>query len=437
MPQGRRLVILRSHMARPPLPSSSIFRHGDFARLCATRFLSSLATQAQAVTIGWQVYNVARQTHTVPESAFLVGMIGLAQFLPLFALSLVSGATADRRDRRKLVLTCMIGDIAIVLTLAVLSLSHSPSLPLIFALSAGFGVVRAFLGPATTALGPMLVPRDELPRAIAWSSMAWQSASIIGPMIAGLLIAASPAVAYAAAGLAYMIGWVLVFGIKADTTPEAQPGSRLEQIKEGLAYVWTNKIVFGAISLDLFAVLLGGATALLPVFARDVLHVGPEGFGILRAGPALGAVFIAILFSWRPIQRHAGAWMFGGVAIFGAATIAFALVHLIPDTALWVPLSVAALATLGAGDMMSVYVRQTLMQIVTPDHMRGRVGAVSMVFIGASNELGEFETGIVARLLGPVGACLFGGIGSLIVTGAWAWMFPSLRKADRLLAPGA
>jgi hypothetical protein len=196
-------------------------------------------------------------------------------------------------------------------------------------------------------------------------------------------------------------------------------------MREGLAYVWTNKIVFGAISLDLFAVLLGGATALLPVFARDVLHVGPNGFGLLRAGPAIGATLVAVILANYPIRRQAGLIMFSGVAVFGAATVVFGLSKSLP-------LSVAALAVLGAADMLSVFVRQTLVQIVTPDHMRGRVAAVSSLFIGASNELGEFESGVAARFLGPIGAAVFGGVGALIVTGVWAKLFPALRKADRL-----
>ena len=410
------------------IPSPSIFRHRDFTCFIGARFLSNLAVQAQAVTIGWQVYNLARVDHSIPESAFLVGMVGLVQFLPLFALTLIAGATADRHDRRKLALICMVGDFLIVGALALLALHPQPSLIPIFALAACFGVGRAFMGPAVTAIGPMLVPRDELPRAVAMTSLAYQSAAIIGPAIGGFLLIHSSTAAYGGAAAAYAGATFLMWLIRTHTRPERQPGSRIAQIKEGLAYVWTNKIVLGAISLDLFAVLLGGATALLPVFARDVLHVGTVEFGFLRAGPAIGAASVALLLSVRPIRRRAGLWMFGGVAAFGIATIAFALSR-------WWPLSIVALAVLGAGDMLSVFVRQSLMQIVTPDHMRGRVAAVSYLFIGASNELGEFETGIAARILGPVGAALFGGIGSLVVTGAWAWMFPSLRKADRLVRP--
>jgi MFS family permease len=271
----------------------------------------------------------------------------------------------------------------------------------------------------------MLVTRELLPRAIAWNSLAFQGGAIVGPAIGGVILAVSPTAAFVTSAALYVTAAAVVAMIRDNTQPTVGAGSRWELVKEGLAYVWANKIVFGAISLDLFAVLLGGATALLPVFARDVLHAGPEGFGILRAGPAIGAAAVAVLLAIYPIRRHAGVIMFAGVAVFGAATIVFGLSR-------WLPLSVGALAVLGAADMLSVYVRQTLMQIVTPDQMRGRVASVSFLFIGASNELGEFESGVVARFLGPVGAALFGGVGALVVTGVWSRLFPALRRADRL-----
>jgi hypothetical protein len=271
----------------------------------------------------------------------------------------------------------------------------------------------------------MLVPHEALPRAISRNSLGDQAASVIGPWIGGALCVVSPAVAYSGSALLYLLAISALLLIRTNTRPELQPGSRLEQIRAGLAYVWTNKIVLGAISLDLFAVLLGGATALLPVFASDVLKVGAHGFGLLRSGPAVGATAMAFALTRWPLHRRAGRWMFAGVAAFGVATLVFAV-----SKSLIV--SVIALAALGAADMISVYVRTSLVQIVTPDHMRGRVSAVSGLFIGASAELGEFETGVVARLLGPVGAAIFGGVGSLVVTGAWSRMFPSLRKADRL-----
>ena len=403
----------------------ALFGRADYVRFWLARVAGTLGVQIQSVALGWQMYATARQTMSVAQSAFYVGMIGLAAFIPVFLLALPAGETADRHDRRVVLLFCYLGEFATAAILACAAIFHFVSIPLLLALSAMFGATRAYLGPASTALGPMLVPKSLLPRAIAFNSLALTGGSIVGPAIGGLLVAVSASVPYLAALGLYGVAASCVFFIKGNTQPVVNPGSRWELVKEGLAYFWQNKIVFGAISLDLFAVLLGGATALLPVFARDVLHVGPEGFGLLRAGPAIGATLVAVVLAGFPIKRHAGLIMFGGVALFGAATIVFGL-----STSL--PLSVLALAVLGGADMLSVYVRQTLVQIVTPDQMRGRVAAVSSLFIGASNELGEFESGVVARFLGPVGAAIFGGVGALIVTGVWAKLFPALRKADKL-----
>jgi|HubBroStandDraft_1064217.scaffolds.fasta_scaffold00359_20 MFS family permease len=415
----------RQMVDAPAPPCPSVFRHRAFALFWGARVFSSLAVQAESVTIGWQVYTVARHTRNVEQSALLVGMVGLAQFVPLFILALIAGATADRRDRRAIMLACTGVEIACVLVLAWLALHPRPSLLPIFAVAGMFGAARAFLSPASGAMGPMLVPREALPRAISWHSLGDQAGSVIGPWIGGALCAVSPAVAYCGSAVLYTAAAGALLYMRANTRPERQPGSRLEQIREGIAYVWTNKIVLGATSLDLFAVLLGGATALLPVFARDLLNVGAHGFGVLRSGPAIGAAAMAFALSRWPLHRRAGYRMFAGVAVFGVATLVFAVSKSLT-------VSVIALAVLGAADMISVYVRQSLVQIVTPDAMRGRVSAVSSLFIGASAELGEFETGVAARLLGPVGAAIFGGVGSLVVTGAWSWMFPSLRKADRL-----
>jgi MFS family permease len=409
----------------PAALPSSVFKHRAFALFWSARMFSTLAVQAESVTIGWQVYTVARHTQSVDQSAFLVGMVGLAQFAPLFLLSLFAGATADRRDRRSIILACTCVEIVCVLVLAVLALRPDPSLLPIFAIAAVFGASRAFLSPASGAMGPMLVPREMLPRAVSHNSLGDQAGSVIGPWIGGALCAVSPTAAYGGSAILYAAAAIALLSIRTNTRPVNQPGSRIEHIREGITYVWTNKVVLGAISLDLFAVLLGGATALLPVFASDVLKVGAHGFGLLRSGPAIGAMAMAFALSRWPLHRRAGYWMFGGVAAFGAATLVFAV-----SKSLIV--SLIALVALGAADMISVYVRQSLVQIVTPDHMRGRVSAVSGLFIGASAELGEFETGVVARLLGPVAAAIFGGVGSLVVTGAWAKMFPSLRKADRL-----
>jgi MFS family permease len=408
------------------VPSArALLKERDYLFFWISRWTGSFAAQIQSVAMGWQMYAIARQTRSVQESAFLVGMIGLAAFIPVLLLTLPAGETADRHNRKTVLLFCFAGEIATVLTLAVATWQGWASVPLLLLMGFLFGSARAFFAPANTALGPMLVPRRLLPRAIAWNSLAWQTASIIGPAAGGLLVARSTSYAYFTTFGLYLVSALAVVLIRKSGQPVVNPGSRWTLMKEGLRYVWDQKIVFGAISLDLFAVLLGGATALLPVFARDILHIGAEGFGILRSGPAIGATAVALLLAARPIHKKAGIFMFGGVAAFGLATCVFALSRNLA-------LSVVALAVLGGADMLSVYVRQTLVQLVTPDAMRGRVAAVSSVFIGASNELGEFESGVVARFLGPIGAALFGGIGALIVTGAWAGLFPALRKADRL-----
>jgi MFS family permease len=271
----------------------------------------------------------------------------------------------------------------------------------------------------------MLVSRGDMPKAIAFSTTVWMTAVIVGPFIGGLLIAGSIAMAYGVTALAYLAGVVLVSLVRTNTTPERQEGHPLTLVREGLVYVWQNKVVFGAISLDLFAVLLGGATALLPAFATDILQVGPMGNALLRMGPAVGGLAMSGYLTLYPIRRAAGVKMFLGVAAFGLSTIVFAYSRSMP-------LSLLALAVLGAGDMISVNVRQTLIQIVTPDHMRGRVSAVSGLFISGSNELGEFESGVLSRFVGPVMAAVIGGVGTIIVTGSWAWLFPALRRADRL-----
>lgn len=411
--------------AAEPATAAALFRNRDYMLFWITRVSATLGVQIQSVALGWQVYVIARDTLPIAESAFWVGMIGLATFIPVLIFTLPAGEAADRYDRRRTIMLCYLGEIATAGLLLAAAAFGFASIPLLLGVAALFGLFRAFMGPAQTALGPMLVSRTLLPRAIAWNSLAWQGASIVGPALGGVLVAISPAVSYSATCGLYALALLTAFLIRANTQPQVQPGSRWTLMKEGLSYVWTNKIVLGAISLDLFAVILGGATALLPVFARDVLHAGPEGFGILRASPALGATAVALWLAANPIRSNAGAIMFTGVAIFSIATIVFGLSQLF-----W--LSVVALAILGGADMLSVYVRQTLVQLVTPDPMRGRVAAVSSLFIGASNELGEFRTGIAARFLGAVGAAVTGGVLALLVTGLWAKLFPSLRKADRL-----
>ncbi|MGB7269605.1 MAG: MFS transporter [Albidovulum sp.] len=402
-----------------------LFRYPDFGRFWFGMLIVNIAVQIQAVTIGWQIYSLARDTLSIKQSAFLVGMVGLVQFLPLFALTLFAGSLADRMSRKKIVVASLAVEFLCVLGLVLVAVEPNPSFTHIFVIAAIFGAARAFLSPAGSALVPMLVPRSQMPQAISLKSLSWQAAVIIGPWIGGVLCTISAAASYSVAAVLYAAGGATLLFIRADTTPQRQPGGRIEQIREGLVYVWTNKIIFGAISLDLFAVLLGGATALLPAYAADVLHVGPHGFGLLRSGPAIGATLMAIALARWPLKRHAGRRMFWAVGAFGFATLVFGLSKNMT-------LSIIALAVLGAADMVSVYVRQTLVQIVTPDHMRGRVSSVSGLFISGSNELGEFESGVAARILGPVGAVVFGGIGTIVVTGLWAKWFPELRRADRL-----
>ena len=408
------------------MPSArALLGERDYLKFWASRFLGSLGSQVQSVTMGWQVYALSRRTLDVPHSALNVSLIGLITFAPLFFLALPAGETADRHDRRGVLLFCYAGEAATVALLAVAAFNGWASVPLLLGAALAFGASRAFFSPAMTALGPMMVPRALLPRAIAWNSLAWQTASVAGPALGGLLVAISPGAAFATTLVLYGAAAAAILSIRRPTRPQTQPGSRWELVKEGLHYVWTHKVVFGAISLDLAAVILGGATALLPAFARDVLHAGALGFGLLRAGPAIGAVAVGLFLSVRPIRTKAGLTMFAGVAVYGAATLAFGLSRS-------VALSMLALAVLGGADMLSVFVRQTLVQLMTPDAMRGRVAAVSTLFISASNELGEFESGLAARFLGAVGSVVFGGAGSLAVTALWAWAFPALRKADRL-----
>src|SRR3989338_5587260 len=415
-------------------PRNFLLRHPDFGLFWAGMFAVNIAVQIEAVTIGWQIYSIGRETMSIKESAFLVGMVGLAQFLPLFALTLWAGSLADRHSRRAIVLVSLLVETLCVLGLVAVALEDAPQVSHIFAIAAMFGAARAFLSPASSALVPMLVPKSDMPQAISLKSLSWQAAVIVGPWLGGLLCAVSTAAAYATTAVLYAAGMAILLLMRANTTPERQPGSQWAQIKEGLAYTWHNKIIFGAISLDLFAVLLGGATALLHAFASDILKVGPEGFGILRSGPAIGAVLMALALSRWPLRRPAGVRMFWAVAAFGLATIVFCLFQKKKDFSLrWCVGGAGGVAA----DMISVYVRQTLVQIVTPNHMRGRVSSVSGLFISGSNELGEFESGVVSRLIGPVGAAVFGGIGTILVTGTWAWMFPALRQADRLDATPA
>ena len=405
--------------------SFKVFQNRSFRFFWAERVMGTLATMMQSVTLGWQVYSIARQTHSIEQSSFLVGMVGLVQFLPMLALTLVAGEAADRHDRRKIMLLSCALQLFCALSLTISTLTGIATLPLVFTIAGIYGVARTFMRPAISALGPMLLPPELLPSSIAWNNIGFQAGAIMGPWLGGMLCAVSSGVSYSVSSCLYILSGICIFMISGNTKPQHSVASRMVMIREGLHYVWTNKLVFGAISLDLFAVLLGGVTALLPVYARDILAIGPDGFGLLRSSTAIGGAAMAVWLGIKPIQRNAGPWMLGAVAVYGVATLVFAVSKILA-------LSMAALIVLGAADVISVFVRQTLVQIVTPDHMRGRVSAVSSVFISASNELGEFESGVAARFFGPVGSAIFGGIGSLIVVGAWSKLFPALRTADKL-----
>ncbi|HEY0086376.1 MAG TPA: MFS transporter [Allosphingosinicella sp.] len=401
----------------------------DYRFYWTARLASTVAQMSMVIVIGWQVYDIARQSMNTRDAAFQLGMIGVVQFVPLFLLTLVTGLAADRLDRR-LIARASIGlEIFCAATLGWLAWTGATTLPALFVVAGLLGVARAFAGPALGALAPNLVPREILPKAIALSSIAWQSGAIVGPALGGYLYAIAPHMPYTVSGCLFALSLFCMFMI-GPKPRSAITGSRnpWRQMIDGLHYVRQNRLVLGAISLDLFAVLLGGATAMLPIFARDILAVGPEGLGHLRAAPALGATLTAIWFSWKPLKRNVGVKMLAAVGVFGAATIVFGLSR-------WMPLSLFCLALLGAADMLSVFVRQSLIQLYTPDEMRGRVGAASTLFISASNELGEAESGFLAAAIGPVTAVVAGGVGAIAVTLLWAKWFPELRLARSFEAP--
>ena len=400
-----------------------------FRAFWLARLSTTVAQMAMVIIIGWQVYDIARHTMGLKEAALRLGIIGLVQFIPLFLLTLVTGWTADRVDRRWIARASVGLELLCAAALAWFAWTNSTTLPILYAVAALLGVARAFAGPALGALAPNLVPRQILPRAIALSSMAWQTGAIVGPALGGYLYAFRPEAPYAASALLFAIALIGLMTIppvsRTELTHNKNPWA---QMIEGLKYVRRNRLVLGAISLDLFAVLLGGATAMLPAFARDVLHAGSEGLGHLRAAPAIGATLTAAFFSIRPLKTKVGAKMLVAVGVFGAATIVFGFSRSMP-------LSLVCLALLGAADMFSVYVRQSLIQLYTPDEMRGRVGAVSSLFISASNELGEAESGFLGALVGPVPAVIAGGFGALAVVLLWSWWFPELRLAKTLEPP--
>lgn len=402
----------------PADPSARAFTYSAYRYYWYSRVLATFAVQVISVSLGWMVYDITRD----PLS---LGLVGLVQFVPALVLVLVTGSVADRYSRRKIMMICLAVEAAATVALLLLSWSHVDAVWPIYAALLVIGIGRAFFGPAMQALVPNLVPTVALPSAIALNTSSWQLATIIGPVLGGLLYGIHAEVAFGTAFVMFTAAIGCVMMIPRQPRRAAQEPASWETVVAGFKYVRDTRIVLGAISLDLFAVLLGGATALMPIFARDILDVGPLGLGLLRAGPGIGAIAVALYLAWRPIQSAAGIWMFLGVAVFGAATIAFGI-----SVTPW--FSIAMLILMGAADMISVYVRETLIQLATPDDVRGRVNAVNMVFVGASNELGEFRAGLSAAFMGTVPAVVVGGIGTLLVAGLWAKWFPELRRAERL-----
>ena len=399
------------------------FRHVGYRRYFFSRLLAYFAVQIMSVAVGWQIYDLTRDP-------FSLGLIGLFQFLPSLVLILVTGSVADRYNRRAIMGICMLVSTLCGAALLLLTVTGLFSPWPVYAILVVFGIERAFLGPASQSLAPNLVPAEDLPNAIAWNSTSWQTAMIVGPVAGGLLYGFGPTVPYAVSLGFFAAGALMVFAVPKPARRSPPSAASWQTITAGFRYIKAEKIVLGAISLDLFAVLLGGAVALMPVFARDILTLGPWGLGLLRAAPGVGAVGMAVWLAAHPIRNRAGLYMFVGVALFGLATVVFGL-----SATPWI--SIAALVVMGASDMISVYVREILITLWTPDELRGRVNAVNMVFVGASNELGEFRAGMMASGFGTVFAVVFGGAGTLLVSLLWALGFPQLRRIDTLDVPEA
>lgn len=398
--------------------AASPYRDRDLYLFVTSRFISTLAIQVQSVAIGWQIYDMER-------TPLALGLVGLCQFLPMFLLTLPAGDITDRFNQRRVYSLAAFLQASCSALFLGLSIFTPHKALLFYAVLVLFGAARGFAGPSGSSLLPFLVPPERLAKSMAFSSSFFTAAVISGPALGGFLYALGPVPVYSICIAGFVGASLIVSNLGGRRfVPEATQASRYERVLEGVRFVKSRPVVFGAISLDLFAVLLGGATALLPVYARDILHVGPLGLGFLRSAPAAGAFSMAFFLTHWPLKTRVGIKMFAAVAIFGVATITFGL-------STWFPLSLVALYVLGASDMVSVNVRGSLIQLSTPDQMRGRVSAVSMLFIGASNELGEFESGTTAALMGTVPAVVFGGIGTLLVVAAWMKLFPPLRHVNK------
>jgi len=399
-----------------------LFAHRGFALLWFARLAGVSASQMLMVAVAWQMYDLT-------GSAWDLGLVGLLQFAPALVLALPAGHLIDRHHRARIVALCLAAQVAVALLLWAGSGGGFATRGLLLAVSVVLGAVRAFQMPAQQALTPLLVPAPLLARALAFSSAGLQGAIIAGPALGGLIYGAGAGATYAVCAALFTVATALCLAIRYEHTPRAVEPATWLTLLAGVHFIFERKVVLGAVSLDLFAVLLGGATALLPMFAKDILHVGPTGLGLLRASPAVGALLMSVALTRWPVRRRSGRLLLGAVAVYGLAMLVFGL-----STAFW--LSMAALAISGAADMVNVVIRQTLVQLETPDAMRGRVSAVNSVFIGASNQLGEFESGATAALLGPVGSVVLGGLGTLLVAGLWLRLFPALAQRDALVQGG-
>ncbi|MFT3665237.1 MFS transporter [Piscinibacter sp.] len=402
--------------------SDSLLRQRAFMRFWYARLAGTAANQMLMVAVGWQMYDLT-------ASAWDLGLVGLVQFLPSLALVLVAGHALDRYHRARILAACMAAQALVALVLMAGAAHGFASRALLLALSLAIGCAKAFQLPAQQSITPLLVSAPLLPRALAFASAGMQAAIIAGPAIGGFVYVAGATAVYASCAALFALAAALVLALRYEHAPAPAQRATLQTLLAGVQFVFQRRVVLGAISLDLFAVLLGGATALLPMFAKDILHTGPWGLGLLRAAPAVGALTMALALSRWPIRRRAGTVLLASVAVYGAATAGFALSQ-------WLALSIATLAVSGAADMISVVIRQSLVQLETPEAMRGRVSAVNAVFIGASNQLGEFESGATAALLGPVGSVLLGGIGSIAIAVLWARWFPALARRNRLVEDG-
>lgn len=396
----------------------------DYRLFWLARFASTCGGTAMVVVIGAQTYKIAREAYGMSEAqaAFMLGVLGLVQFVPYLLLTPVAGLLADRMDRRYVAATASAVDLVLASVLAGANLAGALSLPLLLTIAALYGAARVFINPSLSAIVPNIVPVDMLPRAIAFSSISWQAGSITGPSLAGFLLARNPALPYTLSAVLLAVVVTALLGIAHRAPPAAAKEPPLKLMTDGARFVWHERFLLGCVTLDLFAVLLGGATAMLPAFAYDVLHVGDEGLGVMRAAPALGAALVSVCLGFRPLERNVGAKMLWSVALYGLATLVFGL-------STNFPLSLAMLALLGGADAVSVFIRNTLTQLNTPDAMRGRVASISGLAISASNELGEMQSGLAAALLGPIGAVALGGAGAIVVTAVWAAIFPELKRA--------